>query len=388
MSTPTDPALVITMAQRAHGEGSVYQRQDNRWVAYLRLPDGRKKFLYASSKREAREKLAAASQAQKQGLLATGPRQTVAQYLQTWLEDTVATTVRPKTYEGYEMNVRCRIIPVIGRIMLDALTPEHVQSIHAAILKKGLSKHSVVQAHTILHGALRQAVRWGLIVRNPCEAVTVPRPERREMTVLDEAGLRKLFEVTRDHPWHPLWVLLATSGLRIGEALGLTWKDIDLDAGQLVVRHALQRQRGHGLLLVEPKTRRSRRSVPLSEGTVDVLRQHRRRQAEAELNVGPLWQKRDMVFCDAFGKPAHGSSLGEVLRDALTAADLPRMRIHDLRHTAATHLLSRGIHPKIVQELLGHSTIALTLDTYSHVSPTMTREAANAMESLFRATGG
>jgi integrase len=183
---------------------------------------------------------------------------------------------------------------------------------------------------------------------------------------------------------HALWVLLATTGLRLGEALGLTWSDIDPEQRRLVVRRALQRLpgKGGGLALVEPKTRRSRRTVHLALGTVGALIQHRRRQAQEQL-AAPRWHDGNFVFTSPTGRPVDTCTLGKQFKQALANAGLPRVRIHDLRHTAATHLLARGVHPKVVQELLGHSTITLTLDTYSHVSPALHAQVADHMEVLF-----
>jgi integrase len=179
-------------------------------------------------------------------------------------------------------------------------------------------------------------------------------------------------------------VLLATTGLRLGEARGLLWSDIDFANGRLVVNRALQRQTGTGYVFVEPKTARSRRTVYLAPGTLSALTDHRRRQVEDQLAVGPEWSNTGLVFTTAVGRPADGTWAIKWFRRALDQAGLPRVRIHDLRHTAATHLLRRGVHPKVVQELLGHSTISLTLDTYSHVAPALHADVAKHMQALFR----
>jgi integrase len=241
----------------------------------------------------------------------------------------------------------------------------------------------VEQTHTVLHRALRQAGLWGLVLRNPTEAVTVPRPTRREMHTLAEEEVGRLFQTSRGHRLHALWVLLATTGLRLGEARGLRWTDIDVGAGRMVVNRALQRQTGHGYVFVEPKTARSRRTVYLAPGTLRALSDHRRRQVEDQLAAGPRWENTGLVFTTPTGRPVDGSWASKWFHRALDQAGLSRLRIHDLRHTAATHLLRRGVHPKVVQELLGHSTISLTLDTYSHVAPTLQAEVANHMQVLF-----
>jgi integrase len=230
---------------------------------------------------------------------------------------------------------------------------------------------------------MKKAVQWGLMGRNPTEAVSVPRAERTEMQTLSEDQVKELFAVTRGEALHGLWVLLATTGLRLGEALGLKWEDVDLAKGRLMVLRALQRQRGSGLVLVEPKTRKSRRTVYFPVGTGAALREHRSRQLELKLKLGPSWQDNDFVFCRDDGSAVDPSGLPEKLHRVLRKAGLPQIRVHDLRHTAATLHLARGENPKVVQELLGHSNISITMDTYSHVTPVMHQAAAAKMQSLF-----
>jgi integrase len=240
-----------------------------------------------------------------------------------------------------------------------------------------LSKRSVEQCHTVLHSAFKQAVRWNRMVRNPADDSAVPRPEAKEMKTLSQDQVEQVFEGTRDHPLHALWVLLPTSGLRLGEALGLKWDDLNLKAGTLQVRRALQHKRGtKDLIFVEPKSKKSRRTVELVEDTEAVLREHRRRQNEHRLSIGPAWHDQGFVFTTETGEPIHPRNVGDTFRRMLPRLGLPRVRVHDLRHTAATLLQSWGQHPKVVQEMLGHSTIAITLDLYSHIIPGMHREAA------------
>jgi integrase len=192
---------------------------------------------------------------------------------------------------------------------------------------------------------------------------------------LSKAQLEVLLETSRETRWYPLWVLLGTTGLRIGEALGLKWSDVDLVAGRLQVRRALQRQHGRGLVFVEPKSVTSRRCVELPQLAVAVLAQQRLR-TEGEL-----------VFPNRHGDPTESGTVSDALKVALDRAGLPRIRVHDLRHTTATVLLEAGVHPKLVQHLLGHSTVALTLNTYSHVTPGLSGEAARTMDHLFGGGG-
>lgn len=369
------------MARRARGEGTVYRRVDGRWEAAFGF-GGRRQRYVGRSQPEVRLKLVAARRAFEQGIVLSGSSQRVEEYLTRWLEDSVQPSVRWTTHRAYALCMR-RLFPLIGHLRLSTLTPQAVQGAYAALLAKGLSRRSVEQTHTVLHRALRQAVLWGLMLRNPTEAVTVPRPTRREMHTLSEEEVGRLFRASEGHRLHALWVLLATTGLRLGEALGLLWTDIDFATGRLVVNRALQRQPGVGYAFVEPKTARSRRTVYLAKGALSALGEHRRRQLEDQLAAGPEWNLSGLVFASQVGRPIDGTWTNKWFHSALDQAKLTQIRIHDLRHTAATHLLNRGVHPKVIQELLGHSTISLTLDTYSHVAPALHAEVAQHMQSLF-----
>src|SRR5256712_6614967 len=370
------------MARQGRGEGPVYRRADGRWEAASGF-GGRRQRYVARSQRDVRIKLLAARRALEQGIVLSGSSQRVEEYVTRWLEVSLEPSVRWTTQRAYALWMR-RLFPLIGHMRLPALTPQAVQAAYAALLAKGVSRRSVEQTHTVLHRALRQAVLWGLMLRNPTEAVTVPRPARREMHTLTEEEVGRLFRASEGHRLHALWVLLATTGLRLGEGLGLLWSDIDFAHGRLVVNRALQRQPGVGYVFVEPKTARSRRTVYLATGTVTALMEHRRRQVEDQLAAGPDWNNTGLVFASPVGRPVDGTLTTERLHRALDPAALPRMPIHHTRHTAATHLLNRGVHPKVVQELLGHSTISLTLDTYSHVAPALHAEVAGHMQALFQ----
>jgi integrase len=375
------------LRRRGNGEGTIYRRSDGRWGATITLGDGGRKTLYGKNRREVQDLLKEVLRQRENGLLVASAEQLTGDYLARWLEDSVRDSVRPKTFESYELNVR-RLQPLIGSVKLGSLSPAHVQGAYAALLRRGLSARSVHHAHAVLHRALKQAVLWNLIPRNPTEAASRPRPVRTEMKTLNEREVRQLFESSEEERFHALWVVLATTGIRLGEALGLKWDDADLSSGRLTVRRCLQRQRGKGLVFVEPKTSRSRRTIHLAPGAISALTRHKRVvQAQERLRAGEVWQEHGLVFATEIGRPLEGSHVNQRFHRALMGAGLPDLRVHDLRHTAATLLLTRGVHPKIVQEMLGHSTITLTLDTYSHVAPALHAEAALQMETLFSTAG-
>jgi integrase len=366
------------MHRRRRGEGAVYRRKDGRWEARLRLPGGRRTSIYTSTRRQAVAKLADAGWRVDHGLPLHASKRTVADYLNYWLEVT-RRRVRPTTFEAYELNVR-RMLPHIGYLPLSRLEPSVVQATYDYVLRSGLSPRSVEQMHAVLHRALDQALHWGLIIGNPTELVAPPRPKKREMTALTAAELQRLLATTRNQQWYPLWVILSTTGLRIGEALALDWESVNLDARRLVVVRSLQRQRGVGLVFAEPKTARSRRSVHLGVLACDALCAHRSSQESNAPSVGR--QDSGLVLPNRTGGPQDSGSVTSALNRALRSAGLPHIRVHDLRHTAASVLLAKGVNPKVVQDLLGHSTVLTTLNTYSHLTESLSRLAAETMDAV------
>jgi integrase len=275
------------------------------------------------------------------------------------------------------------VVPVLGTTSLAKLTAQQVQRLYSTKLDEGLSTSTVHHLHAVLHRALAQAERLGLVARNVSELVDVPRMAEHEMRVLDNEQVRRLLEVAQGDRLEALYVLAVSTGMRQGELLALRWVDINLDRRTVQVRATLQRTKEHGYMLAAPKTKRSRRQISLTTVARDALRPHRSRQAQERLAAGPAWDgTHDLVFSDAAGGPLSGI---QVTRAAfyplLKRAGLPRIRFHDLRHTAATLLLGRGINPKIVSEMLGHASVGITLDTYSHVLPDMQEQAAAQMDA-------
>lgn len=314
-----------------------------------------------------------------QGLTVSAGTTSLRVYLQSWLT-VCRTRLRPITLVTYGRDVR-RLTNVLGDIPIRNLTPGLIQSAYAALLEQGFSKRTVEKTHAVLHRAMDQAMHWGLTARNPTALVNPPRPARREMTALSGDQLQQLLQHTAGSQWHPVWVLLGTSGLRLGEALGLHWQDIDLARRRLAVRYALQRQRGRGLVLVPPKTPRSRRTIYLSELAQSALNEQRQWQCDRR-STAKRWSESGLVFTNRTGGGLEQGVVERALIQALATAGLPRVRVHDLRHTTASVLLAAGTHPKVVQDLLGHSTITLTLDTYSHLTQPLHEQAARTMDAV------
>jgi integrase len=369
--------------KRINGEGTIYRRRDGRWEAAARL-DGRRWRVCAKARPEVARRLVAALQAHHDGLPVADDRQTVATFLASWLAS-VEAQVRHGTWERYAQLLRTHALPAIGSLALPRLTPQHLQGLYADRLRRGLSPATVVHLHAVLHHALQDATRWGLVVRNVADLVRPPRRIRVEMTTLSPEQAQVLLDAVAEDRLQALYVLAITTGMRQGELLALRWRYVDLPAGRLHVCGSLQRTPA-GLVITEPKTASSRRPVALTRLALAALRRHREAQTRERLRAGPAWHDRDLVFPNELGKPLEaGNLLRRSFWPLLKRTGLPHIRFHDLRHTAATLLLGKAVHPKVVAEMLGHSRIAVTLDLYSHVTPTMQQQATEALDALFLA---
>jgi integrase len=349
--------------------------------------DGTKKrrSVYGKTRSEAAEKLAAAIADRDRGLTFDAGTLTVGEHLDRYLEDARG-RLRPKPFNRAEGLVRNHVKPALGNIKLKDLSPAHLRGLYGAKLDSGLSSRTVGYVHVTLYGALKQAVEDGLIQRNPAAAVKPPRTDGSEMTPLSPIQAKTLLDTARamDDRWSALYVLAVTTGLRQGELLGLGWEDVDLGSTTLRVRHTLQPPgfpKGAPARLTPPKTRRSLRSVHLPHSAVGALLRHRELQASERSRSNGTWRDRGLVFPNTLGGYADYTNLmPRHFKPLLRRAGLPDIRFHDLRHTCATLLLTKGVHPKIVSEILGHSSIAITLDIYSHVIPGLGEAAALAME--------
>lgn len=292
--------------------------------------------------------------------------------------------LRSSTWSRYEEYIRVHVVPQVGRVPLSKLSPQHLDRLYDNRLRAGLSTTTVLHIHRVIHRALEHAVRYGLVARNVAKLVDPPQARHFEMAVLSVEQVHRLLDAAGGPPLEALIAVAVSTGMRKGELLALQWSAVDVERRVISVKGTLQRVDGE-LRMVQPKTRKSRRQVELSDFAVAALRRHKAAQAQQRLLVGSDWNANDLVFPNVYGRPQEGWHLvySRFYR-LLDKAGLPRIRFHDLRHTAATLMLSRGVHPKIVSEMLGHSTIAITLDLYSHVTPTMQRQAADAMDELMR----
>jgi integrase len=371
---------------RRRGKGSIYKRADGRWCAVIDLTvEGgprRRLVRYAETAAEADRVLRDELRKVEAGIRTTGRQATVGDFLSRWLLSIRPPHgVRPSTFRRYSELVNVHLIPGLGRLRLSALQPTDVDAFLAGKLDSGPAPRTVHHMRAVLRAALSQAVRDGLIVRNPGGLSRPVRVEHHEMTVLSPEQARTFLDAVRGDRLAALYSVALTVGLRQGEALGLRWQDADLDAGTLRVEHGLQRIGGR-LQLVPTKSARSRRTVVLPAMVTDALRAHRARQLEERLLAGGRWHDDGYVFASTIGTPVDAPELRRAFAAILRRADLPAIRFHDLRHSAASLMLAQGVPMRVVMETLGHSSITLTANTYSHVLPALQRQAAEAMDRL------
>jgi integrase len=373
--------------KHANGEGSIRPkpRADGRWEGRYHVEvDGawKRRSVFGRTKAEVAKSLREALTARDGGAVVASAKETVGSYLDAWLEG-AASTIRPRTFASYAQIVRDHLKPGLGRTPLARLQPQHVQRLYQDLLSSGLSPKTVRNVHVTLHRALEQAQRWRLVPTNIADLVDAPRVRRQEMKALSPEEARSVLEAARDDDdLEALWTVALTTGLRQGELLALRWPEVELERGTLRVVASLVRLAGQEPQLAEPKSQRSRRQVELSAGAVDSLRRHRAGAIEAALKVGRPYDRAGFVFRRTDERPLSVTTTWKRWRRLLEAAHVPPMPFHSARHSAATLLLGRGVHPKIVSEMLGHSTVAITLDVYSHVTPAMHREAARVMDEL------
>ncbi|MDP9269703.1 MAG: site-specific integrase [Chloroflexota bacterium] len=367
--------------RRSNGEGSLYRTASGRWRGAVLVTNpltGGLARRYASgrTRAEAAAHLEALRRDAQAGAFVSD--ETIGEYLARWLPG-ARSRLRPSTYTEAVRHVEQYFGPLIGAIPLTRLTPTDVDRAMGTLQGGGYSAQTVIHARATLRRALHDAQRDGLLIRNSAALARPPRAARREMRPLTATELRALLEATADEPMGPLFAVAAGTGLRLGELLGLRWSDVT--DGSLTVRRSYARAEGGGWAMAEPKTRRSRRTVMLPAVAREGLKRQQQRQAAARDAAGTAWQDdlHGQVFTDAVGRPLHPTAVSHAFRFAADRLRLP-VRLHDLRHTAATLLLGAGVPLKIVSETLGHSSIAVTADAYAHVTPELRREAATAMD--------
>ncbi|HEX7124883.1 MAG TPA: site-specific integrase [Thermodesulfobacteriota bacterium] len=365
--------------------GQIIKRGERLWLVRVyagreKAPDGtlRKKYIGKTvhgTKKDAQALLNDWLRKKDLHELIEPSRMTLNEYLDRWLEDVAKAKLRERTYAVYEWNLKRYVRPALGSRKLREITPLDIQGLYTEMLSKGLSARTVRYVHAVLSSALKQAVRWRMLIRNPAEAVDLPKQDRKEMRALTEDEVAKFVAAAASDRCGPVFLFALATGMRPSEYLGLQWQDVDLRAGTVTVRRVVV-QRAGTWRYTEPKTSRSRRTIPLPASITRLLREH--------FMASPFKAPTDPVFASHEGRPLdEHSTVRRRFKAVLKKAGLPStIRLYDLRHTCATLLLVQGVNPKVVSERLGHASITLTLDTYSHVLPTMQQEAAERLEAV------
>jgi integrase len=389
--------------KRGNNEGSITKRRDGLWMAQItvgRDPEtGKPKraTFYGKTRQEVADKLTKALRERQQGTFVAPHKLTLGEWLDTWLQHYKRPRIRSSTLDSYEIIIRRHVSPVLGHIALRDLRPDHLQRYYNEKAQQGLEASTILLHHKIVSNALAQAEQNQLVMRNVCRLTELPRQPRKEMRTLTiEQAATQLLSALQGDRLYAAFLTFFMTGLRRGELLGLRWQDIDLNAGILHVRQILvciynRDAKGEGrktrLHFHEPKAEKSRRSVPIPEACLAVLKHHKAHQAEEKLLLGPGYQDHGLVFAQAEGTPIDPRSMHRYFTQALQRGGVPAIRVHDARHTFATWMLEQNVHPKVVSELLGHSSIRITLDLYTHVSLDLEKQAAATLNAAFTGRG-
>ncbi len=392
--------------------GQIIKRGDKTWIVRIfmgRDEKGTRRYVNKTihgTKKEADKYLSATLTAISTGTFIEASPMTVNAYLDRWLEAAARPRLTERTFISYEWLLNHHVRPAFGDKKLTDVRPLHVQALYghmlATKLKKkeapklgvtygrGLSARSVRYTHAVLSSAFKQAVRWHMLARNPCEAVELPRMEQREMQAFSAEEAGRFLAAAAEDAYVTLFTFALATGMRPEEYLALKWSDVDMQKGAATVVRTLIWRKGGGWYFGEPKTARSRRTVPFPASVLRALISHKRRQAEERMKAGADYQTHDFVFASREGSPLMPRNiLRRHFKPTLKRAKLSEsFRLYDLRHSCATLLLAANEHPKVVSERLGHASIILTLDTYSHVLPSMQQAASEKLEGiLFKQTG-
>lgn len=381
--------------RRGNNEGTIYQRADGRWCCQVTVginPETgkpKRKTLYGKTRREVADKLTKALQEINSGAYIEPTTYTLGQWLDKWMTDYKKVQLKPGTYASYEYLIDIHIKPALGRTPLAKLQAHMLQSFYSEKLQTGrydgeggLSTRTVRYLHAIVRQALEQSVREGMLPRNVADATNPPVVQNKPIRPLNEQELVQFFQEAREDRYFAAYVLVATTGMRRGELCGLCWDSVDLEQGVAVVQRQMLVLKDGLSLEDTTKSKSGRRSIILTDDAVRELKAHRRGQAKERLLLGPAYQDNNLVFCKEDGSPIDPRDFTKRFQRILGRAGLPKVRLHDLRHTHASLLLARGVHPKVVQERLGHSSITMTLDLYSHLTPGLQEAAAASLNGL------
>ena len=358
--------------RRSKGEGTIYQRLDSLWVAQITLPNGKRKTKYAKTQKEVKEWLLALRNQLREGFVAEKDIR-LNSFLDLYFKDVASHNLRDKTLQSYRYIIENHIKPELGYYKLTQITPPIIQKFYSQKLQT-LSGRTVQYIHSILHKSFNQAERWYLVPRNVFDLVDPPKREHKELNVWNSTQVKHFLKTCEGNKFYPLFALAIATGMRESEILGLYWEDIDFINSKIKIQRSVQYIIGKGMIITDLKSRSSQRSVNVAKFAMDALRT----QFDNSEN------KTGLVFITRKNTPISPRHIVRHFKALIKKANLPDIRFHDLRHTAATLMLLAGIHPKVVQEMLGHSNISITLGIYSHVLPSMQKEASQRIDELLR----
>jgi len=373
--------------------GQIVKRGENTW--YIRIflgrdADGKRKYFNKTihgTKKDAQKFLTAKTREKDLGVFVEPALMPLNEFLDRWLSDVAKNKLRARTFDNYESLLNCHVRKILGTKRLSDIQAYEVQKLYNDMKKAEYSPKTIRHVHNVLSPAFKQAVKWRMLMQNPCDLCELPRMEKPEMMYFTPEETTIFLSAAKDDKFYAVFLLAIETGMRPEEYLALQWKDVDFVNNSVSVRRALVAKKGGGFIFTEPKTKKSRRSIPISNSAINVLKTHRRKQLEEKIKLGADYANYDLVFASEIGTPLlHGNLLRRHFKPIRDKAKLPKIRMYDLRHTTATLLLSAGENPKVVSERLGHASIVLTLDTYSHVLPTMQKEATDKIEKLMFGT--
>ena len=368
------------MARRGKNEGSIFKRSNGTWRAQVSI-DGKRLSYTAKSRNECHEWIRKMLDQIDQGMTFEGRNLTLGNYIKDWIT-TRKKALRPRTGIQYELLITKYIDPNLGRIKLKDLNLRVFNRFYDKLVDQEVGTWNINYTHRVIHSALEDAVRDGILGRNPSHGATVPRQSYKEMKILSEQQVGQFLVVASTSRYEMLYLLAIKTGMRISELRGLAWSDIDWVKGTITVGRQIQDIPRKGTITSEPKTRSGTRTIKLGETTLQELRQHRQRQESEQEQAGNAWQDNNLLFPSVTGTPFSRKTLYKDFQEILKFANLPRIRFHDLRHTAASLMLNHGVPVLVVSKILGHSKPSVTLNVYAHCLVDMQNEAANLMDEI------
>lgn len=379
--------------RRRAGEGTIYQRADLTWTAKVTYKDqlGRtqRKSLYGKTEKEILAKKKSFEKSLEIGVIVSDKLK-VSDWLTTWLEVYKKPSVKQNTYEGYERVVKGHLIPTLGSLYLKDLRPEHIQAMINEKLAKGnlltgdpLQPRMVEYIYAVLHGALDQAYKNQIILYNPCDMVNKPQTVKKEFVCWTADQANTFLAAMIGDRKYIIYLLALTTGMRRSELLGLRWEDIDMKKNLVSVKQVLIRVKG-GFKFQEPKTKKSKRTIQVSDRVIKALKQWKKEQNIEKAAFPGEYNEQNLILCSIMGEPVNPESVSRNFKKDLEAAKMPDIRFHDLRHCHASMLLEQGIDLKTISDRLGHSTITMTADIYSHITDKLQAKAVKSLDNALK----